>query len=351
MRLPNIRVIALLSGLAVAGCGASNISHGGGGTGGTGGGGSGGTGGNGGTGGSGGGGSDNNCGVQNFTLTKGGTPDLLLIQDRSGSMAWSIDGTNMTPPAGQSRWEQITAAIKQVVGQVNSVEWGLLFFGPDTGSCTVPATPQVACGMGTSGAITTAINAASPMGGTPTAEAINAGVQYFMGNTDGNTHYMLLATDGEPSCSLGGNDVQAAEDAVTAANMAGIKTIVVGIGASGADAALTAMANNGGMPNTAPGQKPYYQVNNTADLTTALTNIAGQLVSCSYPLSMAPANPDYVEIDDNNGMKIPRDKTHMNGWDYGPGNLSITFYGPACDNLQKGVTTGISAVFGCPPVG
>ena len=30
MHLPTIRVIALLGGLAVAGCGASNISHGGG---------------------------------------------------------------------------------------------------------------------------------------------------------------------------------------------------------------------------------------------------------------------------------------------------------------------------------
>jgi hypothetical protein len=177
-------------------------------------------------------------------------------------------------------------------------------------------------------------------------------VQYFQGNTDGNTHYMVLATDGEPGCNpLGGDETKAAEDAVTAANTAGIKTIVVGIGASGADAALTVMANNGGMPNTTPGQKPYYQVNNTTDLVNALDKITGQLVSCSYALQMAPPNPNYVEIDDNNGMKIPRDPTHMNGWDFGPNNMSINFYGAACDNLQKGITTGISAVFGCPPVG
>jgi hypothetical protein len=349
MRLPNIRVIALLSGLAVAGCGASNISHGGGsgGTGGGGNGGTGGSGGTGGTGGTGGGGGDNNCGVQNFMLTKGGTPDLLLVQDRSGSMAWSIDGTDTSPPAGTSRWEQITAAIKQVVGQVTTVEWGLLFFSPITGGglgCSVPSKPDVACGPTTASMVTAAINGTTPSGGTPTAEAIDAAVQYYKANTDGNTHYILLATDGEPSC----NDPQAS---VMAAAAAGIKTIVVGIGASGADATLTAMANNGGMPDTTPGNKPYYQVNNTADLVTALNKITGQLVSCTYPLSMAPANPDYVEIDDNNGVKIPRDTTHMNGWDYGAGNLSISFYGAACDNLQKGVTTGISAVFGCPPPG
>ena len=111
------------------------------------------------------------------------------------------------------------------------------------------------------------------------------------------------------------------------------------------------MANAGGMPNTTPGEKPYYQVNNTTDLVNALNKITGQLVSCTYPLSDGAGQPDYVEIDDNNGMKIPRDPTHMNGWDYGAGDLSIIFYGAACDNLQKGVTTGIAAVFGCPPSG
>jgi hypothetical protein len=352
MRFPSIRVIALLGGLAVAGCGASDINHGGGGgTGGTGGGGTGGAGGGGtgGTGGSGGGGGiTNDCGVMNFMLTKGGTPDLLIVQDRSGSMA-----DPATTGSTGSKWSQITPAIEQVVGSVTSVNWGLLFFGPDGfggGSCTVSSTPQVACGMNTATAITSAINATSPTTSTPTAEAINAAVQYFSTNTDGNTHYILLSTDGLPACDSN-DDSAAAEAAVTAAVTAGIKTVVVGIGDDPTgDATLTAMANGGGMPNMTAGQKAYYQVNTTSDLVTALGNIAGQLVSCSYPLSMAPPNPDYVEIDDNAGMKIPHDTTHMDGWDYGPNDLSIIFYGAACDNLQKGVTTGISAVFGCPPV-
>jgi hypothetical protein len=356
MRSLSIRVIALVGGLAVAGCGAVDPKHcmgtncATGGTGGTGGGGTGGTGGGGGTGGTGGGGgSDNNCGVQNFTLSKGGTPDLLIVQDRSGSMDEDANGGMTTP----TKWTSVTTAIEQVVGQVSTVDWGLMFFGPDGafGGCTVSSTPQVACGANTSAAITSAIMATSPTTSTPTAEAVQAATQYFQANTDGNAHYILLATDGLPSCS-GANDVQNAENAVTAAATAGIKTIVVGIGNDPqGDTALTAMANNGGMPDTTPGNKPYYQVNTTTDLVNALNTIAGQIVSCSYALQMAPANPNYVEIDDNNGMVIPHDTTHMNGWDYGPGDLSINFYGPACDNLQKGVTTGIKAVFGCPPVG
>ena len=113
-------------------------------------------------------------------------------------------------------------------------------------------------------------------GGTPTAEAINAGRQYFKGNTDGNTHYMLLATDGAAVAATPATTATAAEAAVTAAATAGIKTIVVGIGNDPTgDATLTAMANNGGMPNTASGQKAYYQVNTTTDLVTALNTITG----------------------------------------------------------------------------
>jgi len=83
----------------------------------------------------------------------------------------------------------------------------------------------------------------------------------------------------------------------------------------------------------------------------ALGKITGNIVSCNYPLTMAPPNPNYVEIDDNTGNPIPRDPTHMNGWDFGPNDMSIIFYGMACTDLQNGVTTSIQAVFGCPPVG
>jgi hypothetical protein len=286
--------------------------------------------------------------VQNFMLMKGGTPDLLIVQDRSGSMAMDAMGGNSTP----SKWTSVTQAIEQVVGMVNSVDWGLMFFGPDgfASGCTVSSTPQVPCGANTSSAIDSAIMATSPTTSTPTAEAINAAVQYFQGNTDGNSHFILLSTDGLPQCDSG-DDSAAAITAVQNAVTAGIKVVVVGIGNDPmGDATLTSMANAGGMPDTS-GSTPYYQVNTTNDLVTALGTIAGQIVSCSYPLSMAPPNPNYVEIDDNNGMAIPHDTTHMNGWDFGPGDMSIIFYGMACDNLQKGVTTSIQAVFGCPPVG
>jgi hypothetical protein len=323
-----------------------------GGSGGNGGGGSGGSGGGGGSGGSGVPDGGLNCGVQNFMLTKSGTPDLLIVQDRSGSMK---DPPSMTsPPGTASKWTQITAAINQVVGSVTSVDWGLLFFedpsGGSFGSCSVSSTPEVPCGANNAMAIGTAISGTTPGGGTPTPEAIAAGMQYLQGNTDGHQHYMLLATDGLPMCDTS-DDSAAAEQAITTAAMNGIKTVVVGIGDDPTGVAtLTAMANNGGMPNMTAGQPSYYQVNSTMDLVNVLTKIAGTIVSCDYALQTPPANPNLVTIQDNKGNTIPRDPTHMNGWDFGPGNMSIQFYGAACNNLQMGITTGIAAVYGCPPI-
>src|SRR5207302_1728119 len=124
-----------------------------------------------------------------------------------------------------------------------------------------------------------------PGGATPTTGAIKAAVNFYMGSVDSNGHpkYLLLATDGEPNCSSGSNDSAAAEQAIADAATAGIHTFVVGIGTgNGNEAVLTQMAMNGKEPNMTAGQKPYYEVSSTADLTTALNKITGQLISCSY---------------------------------------------------------------------
>ena len=72
------------------------------------------------------------CGVLNFMLAKGGTPDLLLVQDISGSMAQTED--DQTASAGTpSKWTEISAALQTVVGQITSVDWGLMMFPTPNG--------------------------------------------------------------------------------------------------------------------------------------------------------------------------------------------------------------------------
>jgi hypothetical protein len=289
------------------------------------------------------------CGVQNFMLAKGGTPDLLIVQDISGSMGQTED--DQTASAGTpSKWTEISAAIESVVGQINSVDWGLMMFpAKGSGKQCAPTTADVAVGASTAAAISAKLMATTPNGTTPTADTINSAVAYLQGVSDGNTKYIVLATDGEPnSCGGNGDDSANAEKAVADAAAAGISTFVVGIGTTGgAQATLNKMAIAGKQAQA--GAVSYYPVTSQAALETVLQNVTGQIVSCSYPLTQAPANPDLVGIEED-GATIPRDTTHTNGWDFGPGDLSINFYGAACANLQNGSVSNVGAVYGCPPI-
>ncbi|HEY7376239.1 MAG TPA: hypothetical protein VIF57_29020, partial [Polyangia bacterium] len=84
-------------------------------------------------------------------------PDILILQDRSGSMDWSADATCMRNCGANSRWSQVTAALNQVVTTTDTmVNWGLKFFGSSNG-CNVTATPEVPIGPMSGAAIMTAI--------------------------------------------------------------------------------------------------------------------------------------------------------------------------------------------------
>jgi hypothetical protein len=308
--------------------------------------------------------SGNNCGVQNFMLNRTAIPDLMIVQDRSGSMMADPDGSGgfSSTPSPTSKWVQMVTALEQVVASITTIDWGLLMF-PEVGQdnnnfgCTVGMNPDVNIGTGTGPAIKTALDKAVPGGTTPTAAAINSAVAAMTQkgiDSDGHPRYILLATDGEPDCSTDAammdDPVTDTDNAVKAAVAAGMHVFVVGIGTDPTDQmTLTNLANEGMEPNKTPGESAYYQVSSTMDLVNTLNKIAGQIVSCNYALQSAPDHPDLVTIQ-SDGMDVPHDTTHMNGWDFGPMNLSIVFYGTACNDLQNGVTQMVQAVYGCPPV-
>jgi len=106
--------------------------------------------------------------------------------------------------------------------------------------------------------------------------------------------------------------------------MAGYPVFVVGVGTNtGADATLTAMATAGGRAQAAaPG---YYTVASTADLVSVLTTIGGNDQPRAPSASVGvPPDPSNIGVYSDPGMKkIPKDVTHVNGWDYGAGMKSI----------------------------
>jgi hypothetical protein len=345
---------------------------GGGGVGGVGG--SGGTGGTGGTfpiitldGGGGGPGPDANCGARSKTAMKV-NPDVLIVLDRSGSMNEGIG----TPDAGtgcgmncglNSRWALMVPAINQVVAETQmEVNWGLKFF-PDnsTNACTVNATAAVPIAPGNATPIADAILAATSanggvvgFSGTPTTSAAAGASTYMSTLTDPNPKFILLATDGQPTCAGGNataNDSAAAVPAVEAARTAGFPVFVIGIATSGAaDTTLSNMANAGGLPRAAT--PSYYPVSSAADLGAAIRTLVGVAATCKFQIGPAPTDDGSTSLARisvlGDGVDIPRDMTHTNGYDYTDGTMTeIEVYGPLCEQITKGIIIEVSVTFKC----
>ena len=100
-------------------------------------------------------------------------------------------------------------------------------------------------------------------GNTPTRNAENGAAAYLSRLTDSSPRFILLATDGLPTClatdTPGSDDSAGATASVGAARASGFPTFVVGISTRGtADPTLSAMANAGGLPRA--GTPSYYPV-------------------------------------------------------------------------------------------
>ncbi|HSS40785.1 MAG TPA: hypothetical protein VLT58_18610, partial [Polyangia bacterium] len=181
---------------------------------------------------------DANCGQVNSPL-KVVPPDVLLIQDRSGSMD-NDDNDKSCRRAGcgaMSKWSEMTVAVTQVVTTTQAtVNWGLKFFadGSDAEACGVLPGATVPIAPNNAGPITTALGNRGAATNTPTRAAVQAGTAYLMSLQDTNPKYILLATDGEPNCAdgcMGGDcgvtpnpvEEMGSEKAVADAAAAGIK--------------------------------------------------------------------------------------------------------------------------------
>jgi von Willebrand factor type A domain len=301
-----------------------------------------------------------NCGQSNHGAMK--TPgDLLLIQDKSGSM--NNDFTDQACRGGGActqKWPVMTAALNQVIAQTQaSINWGLKFFA-NNNTCTVNAGVAIAPALNNANAIAAAIAGTAPGGNTPTRAAVETGTTYMRNFNSPNPKYILLATDGEPNCNPdpnnGGNTVPDDAGAVAAvanayAGGSGIPVFVVGIGSLGtAVATLNSMANAGGeaQPADAMG-RVYFPADNQAQLEAALAKISGQVLSCNFTLDSVPPVPSNIVVETQTRTVIPQSTT--NGWSYGPGNMSVIINGTYCDQIKAGTITSIGTIYGCPGVG
>jgi hypothetical protein len=289
-----------------------------------------------------------NCGKADFDLERK-PASLMLVLDRSGSMDNKPDGQTLT------KWQLTTASVDQIANQTNAdISWGLKTFPEGTANCAVTPTIPVQIAPMNYTAVSGAIAADTPDGdGTPTGDAIKAATQYLMGVNTGGAKYMLLATDGDPTCSGSPSPIGYAVAQLQAAVQMGIHTFVIGIGTgSDSDANLAAMADAGGEARHVvnPLDKKFYPANSQQELLSALGTITGNVIGCVFPLATKPPLINGVHVVVN-GTEIYIDPAHQSGWDYTDTTYSnLKIYGPLCDQIMSGGVTQVHIQYDCMPV-
>jgi hypothetical protein len=207
--------------------------------------------------------------------------------------------------------------------------------------------------------VVAAIDATEPEGdGTPTAPALAAAVAYLSGRTTDHQQFILLATDGQPSCTLdwdedSGDASDDAQEAAGTAFQAGFPVFVVGVldedPSDSTVETLNAMALAGGKPRGADGDEHrFHLASSQEELTQSLTEITGQVASCVFPFESAPPDAENIAVK-LAGKKLTRDTGHADGWDYTDSNhRGIELFGAACDALKQASQGSVQVIFGCP---
>ncbi|HEY5920094.1 MAG TPA: vWA domain-containing protein [Kofleriaceae bacterium] len=287
------------------------------------------------------------CGAQTTpieTTNQGDPPDLLVVLDRSGSMRSCPNGNPFC--TNPSKWSIMDGALTSVVmSKQTQIKFGLLEF-PSNDDCAADAGAEVGIALNAGPAVDTYFNNRDPDGNTPAATSLQSALGYYNSipaNPAGR--YVLFATDGLPGCT--GDPENDTVNAVTALFNAGIKTYVLGFGSFGGTSVLNAAATAGGTAR--PGATKFYEASSAAELDQALNDIAGGVIvpTCVFALASAPPDPTNVTVTIG-GTPVPRDTNHVNGWDYYPDAMTITFFGTYCDQIKSGAVGDVTFVYGCP---
>jgi hypothetical protein len=188
-----------------------------------------------------------NCGLSKIQL-KSGPAQLLLVLDRSGSMAQVV-----SPTQPVQKWGEVVSALDTVLSRTETaIAWGLKLYPVGT-TCGVPDGLTVPLAEKNHMPIMAAINGNRPYldgGATPTQAAVTKALELIKASPLQRTPYLVVATDGIPNCTMGMNGNSGPEDpagaiaAVQASSAAGVPAFIVGIATAGttADTTLNSMA-------------------------------------------------------------------------------------------------------------
>jgi hypothetical protein len=294
---------------------------------------------------------ENNCGGESLDLTYV-PPNLLLVVDRSCSMRTAVTSSTM------SKWQVAVGGINKVITDFGSdIRWGLTLF-PDTtpDTCTQQdfAFPLAdGNGPGIKTMLTNALATTDPF--YPDDPCVtNIDTAMMQAATDpaltdpGRKSYVMLVTDGAQSsgCSAGGGDAGSEMAVKKLFNGKGVTTFVLGFGSAVDAVQLDKLAIAGGAPQS--GTPKYFRADTAGELDQALQTIADAVVSCSYKVDPPPEDPSQVYVWFGGTENVPRDQSHVSGWDYDPATQMLTLYGSHCDRLKTKMVKKVDVIFGCP---
>jgi hypothetical protein len=300
-------------------------------------------------------GGEEKCGEHRFDLERK-PAELLLVLDRSASMKDAPDGASDKTP----KWDLVVPAVNQVIQATDAtISWGLKVFpegdGDECVATGVTNRIDVELTAMNAAKVTGAISMTMPEGnGTPTGDAIAQGFKYLQSLTDANPKYMLLATDGEPSCPKPSDSARPhAVQSISMAAAAGVHTFVLGVATTkkSATSILNDMAIAGLEPrddDPNPLASRFYLANSRDQLVTALQLITGQISGCTFSWDEPPPVPENIAVKVG-GVKAPHDP--KDGWEYSSSDhTGVEVRGSWCEKIKTTASNRVEIVFGCPNI-
>lgn len=322
--------------------------------------------------------------------------NVLLVIDKSGSMDDQPEGFDL------NKWDALKAALEPALAEVSEeMSFGLVLYpfdeeeeipleDCDTNCCAVPTGPAavrvgIGPGASTGSEIMDALNDTAPGGGTPTADALDAALDYFTvgeGKDLEGDRFVLLATDGGPNCGPdntcdadrctpnldglcpedGGNccegegsfclDDEAVVAKIEALAEAGVPTFVIGIpGTEQYASYLDVFAAAGTVPNPAAPPE-YYAVSaegGVEGLTQTFIDITTHLVrSCDVDIGTMASDKRLVNVAVDCEI-VPFEDGE--GWDIDPDQpTTLVLAGEACRRVKREGARRVDVVYGCPTV-
>jgi hypothetical protein len=288
--------------------------------------------------------------------------DMVILQDRSGSMTSS------------NKWTQAVDGIKAFVDNpaLAGLHVGLTYFPPILGNeCTVASYSNLEVPIDVlppnAFAIKTSLLDTTPSGGTPMRPALEGAIQAmtaYLAQNPTHAGIVILVTDGDPGgCSPNTVSDVAAAAAAGVAQIPSVRTFVVGM--SGATFAnLDTIAAAGG---TAPS---FDVTAGSSAFVAALEQIQQSALSCTYTLPVPPPqegelDPDSVAVEYIPGLNEPPQSIDKVDSEADCGEISGGFYyddpveptqivlcPASCELVQSGtVNAYVNIVLGCiePP--